>query len=175
MENIQLLHATLEQQETSSNFIETLEKITSIISELSSICYEYKNIDNKSMNRYLFLLDENSESYVFKDIQEIGVGYSEEFVSLLLRVVPENESYFRPHFNYDGYDYKYKMFLLYSSNIYVSFVQIDIGIYVVMGTNLRRSGFGRINDRLKKNENIFKKISEAIKNSSIREEVLAYP
>ena len=174
MENIQLLHATLEQQETSSNVIETLEKITSIISVLSSICYKYKVIDDKSTNRYIFLLDKNYEPYIFKDIQEIGVGYSEEFVSLLLRVVPEKESHFKPHFNYDGYDYKYKMFWLASSNIYVSFVEIDIGIYVIMGTSLRRNDFDRVNNRLKNHENSIKEFKAAIADPCKRDQVLAF-
>lgn len=157
--------------ETNQDDLEYLQnEIPNIINELSIICNKYTIQNNESTNKFIFLLNKNNIPYISEDINSIDQSYRKSIYSLIQKIDKQNQSSFRKIlFNEELI---YNMYEVGNQRIHISFVEIDSGIYVIIGTNIIRHGYKEFNQRLKTNQSIIKKYEEIVKNPKTRNEIL---
>ena len=66
----------------------------------------------------------------------------------------------------------YNMYEVINTRAHIAFVEIDAGIYMIMGADIPRNGYKELNNRLKANQEIIKQIEIAIKNPQTRNDML---
>lgn len=170
----------IEELQTILNMLETetneedkeylLNEIPSIISELSLICDRYTIENKESTNRFIFLLNKNNIPYITEDIDSLDSSYKKAIYSLIPKINKPNESYFRKVLNNE--ELSYNMYEVTSQRAHIAFVEVDAGIYVIIGANIPRHGYKELNNRLKANQLVIKKIEEIVKNPETRNQIL---
>ena len=68
----------------------------------------------------------------------------------------------------------YNMYEVLNRRAHILFVEVDAGIYVIIGANTPQNGYKELNQRLKTNQLCIKKIEELIKEPTTREQILKY-
>lgn len=169
LEDIQTIFDMLNEELSLNNKDELLRDLSNIISNISIICDKYKVIDNSNINRFLFLLNKDNIPYIYEDINSIDQSYRKSISSIISRINPLNKSNFKPlknnKLNYQMYEYI-------SSNIRVIFIEIDMGIYIIIGADKVRTNSEVFSNRLKLNEKVIKEIHSLIKNMDTRNSLL---
>lgn len=170
----------IEEIQTTLQFLETttdnddkeylLAEIPSIIEQLSIICARYKVEDNQSTNNLVFLKDKNEIPYIVSDIEALDSVYKKSIYALINKINPSNSSQFRKILSNEPL--AYNMYEVISPRAHVAFIEIDCGIYVIMGANIPRNGYKELNNRLKANTSTLKQLESLIKNQSSRNQIL---
>lgn len=166
IEEIQTILQFLEEEPDE----ELLSEIPIIIEQLSIICNRYKDNDTLSTNHLLFLQNKNQMSYIFEDIDSLDPIYKKAIYSLINKIKPENKSQFRKILINEPLPYS--MYEVISPRAHVAFVEIDAGIYVIMGANIPRSGYKELNNRLKAHIKELETIETIVKNPNTRNQIL---
>ena len=134
------------------------------------ICNRYKVENNQSTNNLIFLLNKNEIPYIINDIDSLDSIYKKSIYSLINKINPDNKSQFRKILSNEPL--AYSMYEVISPRAHVAFIEIDCGIYVIMGADIPRSGYKEFNNRLKLNTNTLKKLELLIKNQDTRNQIL---
>lgn len=163
LENIQTIFDMLNEELSLRDKDELLRDLSNIINNLSIICDKYKVIDNDTLNRFLFLLNKDNVPYIYEDINSLDQSYSKSISSIISRINPLNKSNFKPikssRLNYQMYEYV-------SSNVRVIFIEIDIGIYIIIGADKVRTSNEIFSNRLRNNSGFIKQIECLVKSGN---------
>ena len=170
IEELQTILQFLETESNNDDKEYLLSEIPTIIEQLSMICNRYKVENNQSTNNLIFLLNKNEIPYIINDIDSLDSIYKKSIYSLINKINPDNKSQFRKILSNEPL--AYSMYEVISPRAHVAFIEIDCGIYVIMGADIPRSGYKEFNNRLKLNTNTLKKLELLIKNQDTRNQIL---
>lgn len=170
IEEIQTILQFLETTTNNDDKEYLLTEIPTIIEQLSIICARYRVEDNQSINTLVFLTDKNEIPYIASDIDALDSVYKKSIYALINKINPRNSSQFRKILSNEPL--AYSMYEVISPRAHVAFIEIDCGIYIIMGANIPRNGYKELNNRLKANTDTLKKLELLIKNKSTRNEIL---
>lgn len=170
LEELQTILQMLESESNEENRQYLLNEIPDIIEQLSLICSRYTITDEKSTNRFIFLLDKNGIPFIFNDMENLEQTNQKAIYPLMTKIHQDNQSQFKKvMFNEP---LSYNMYEVLNRRAHLSFVEVDAGIYVIIGADIPRNGYKELNQRLKANQLAIKRIEEAIKNPETREQIL---
>ena len=150
---------------------ESLKEISNIIGNVSLICDKYDNRNVLSTNRYIFLLNKDGNPYICDDLSSLDRGQRSPITSLIGRISPDSVSKF--NVVHSNLKMQYRMQEYLTGNGHVAFVEVDAGIYVIIGANVPRQGYDVFNNRLRANQEIVKQIEAVVKNPNTRNKILA--
>lgn len=170
LEEIQIILEMFKEDISDDDREYLLNEISKLIKELSLICNKYILDDNNSKNRYIFLLDKNGVPYIYDDIDSLDISYKKAIVSLVSRIIPDNVSRF--DLIHNNYNLQYRLNSFSTSKTHIAFVEIDAGIYLIIGADIIRNGYDKFSNRLKSNQLIIKQFEMLIKGLDTRNELL---
>ena len=170
IEELQTILNMLEKETIKENKDYLLSEVPTIIEGLSLICDRYTIEKQVSVNKLIFLTNKEGNPYIFDDIDSLDSNYKKAIYSLIPKIEKENQSQFRKVLNNE--ELLYSMYEVTSSRGHVAFVEVDSGIYVVVGANIPRNGYKALNNRLRANQLLIKKIETLVKNPETRNEIL---
>lgn len=170
IEELQTILALLETETNEENKEYLLNEIPNIIGELSLICDKYNQEDIDSENRFIFLLNKDNVPYIYEDIDSLDPIYRKAINSLIPKIDKTNQAQFRKILNQE--ELAYNMYEVISPRAHVAFVEIDSGIYVIIGANIPRNGYRELNNRLKANQVLLKQMESIVKNPECRNQLL---
>lgn len=173
IEELQTILSLLETETDEDNKEYLLSEIPNIIGELSQICSKYtEDVEsNISSNRFIFLLNKEGIPFIEEDINSLDASYRKAICALIPKIHEDNKSQFRKIQTQDQFDYN--MYEVITQRAHVAFVEIDAGIYVIIGANIPRNGYKELNNRLKANQVTILKIQSTIKNPETRNQFLS--
>lgn len=170
IEELQTILSMLETETEEENINYLLSEIPNIIEQLSLICSKYE-IENKiSSNRFIFLLDKENTPYIYSDIDSIDPSYKKAIYSLIPKIDKSNQSQFKKILHSE--QLLYNMYEIKTQRGHVAFIEIDTGIYLIIGANIPRNGYKELVNRLKANQEIIQEIESIVKNPEKRNEIL---
>ena len=170
IEEIQTILQFLEAATDDEDKEYLLAEIPTIIEQLSIICNRYKIEEQQSKNNLIFLKNKNEIPYILDDIDSLDSTYQKAIYSLINKINPDNQSQFRRILSNEPLPYS--MYEVISPRAHVAFVEVDAGIYVIIGANIPRNGYKELNNRLKANAKTIKEIETLIKDPNTRNQVL---
>lgn len=170
IEELQTIFNMLEENLSEEDRKYLLNDITNIIVQLSQICDKYSAKDYKSSNKYIFLLNKDNIPYIIEDINLLYPIYKKAIYSLIPKIDKINQSQFKKILSNE--QLPYIMYEVYSPKAHIAFIEIDYGIYVIVGANIARTGYKKLINRLKSNQSILQNIEDNIKNSQTRNQIL---
>lgn len=170
IEELQTIFNILEENLSEEDRKYLLNDITNIIVQLSQICDKYSAKDNKSSNKYIFLLNKDNIPYIIEDINSLDPIYKKVIYSLIPKIDKINQSQFKKILSNE--QLPYIMYEVHSPKAHIAFIEIDYGIYVIVGANIARTGYKELINRLKSNQSILQNIENSIKNSQTRNQIL---
>lgn len=170
IEELDTISTMLENETDEDNKKYLLNDVPSIMRELSIICNRNINEEKLSDNNLIFLINKNNIPYLCEDIGTIDSSYKKSIYSLIAKINKNNQSQFQKVLSRETLSYN--MYEVLSSKCHVAFVEIDSGIYVVMGTNTAGNGYKELVNRLKANTLVLKEIENIVKNPNTRNQIL---
>ena len=169
LEDIQIICDMLNEDLSFEDRKELLDELSRLINKLSLICDKYNKFDNKSLNKYIFLLNKDNIPYIYEDIKCLEKDKRKIVKSVISRINPSNKSNFKPIKNNK---LSYQMYKYSASNIDVYFLEVDIGVYIIIGTSRVISSNDIFINRLKLNVELIKKMENLLKNINVRNDLL---
>lgn len=170
IEELQTILEMLEAETNEDNQNYLLEEIRTIISELSEICNKYTKEDTQSTNKFIFLLNKDNIPYICDDKDTLDSPYKKAINSLISKIDKANQSQFRKILNNEQLEYN--MYEVCSHRGHVAFVEINSGIYVIIGANIPRNGYRELQNRLKANQELIQQLENIVKNPETRNQIL---
>jgi len=170
IEELQTISSMLETENNEQDKQYLLQDVPTIIEQLSIICDKYNINNQESTNKYIFLLNKNGVPYIYDDIEELEQIYQKAIYSLISKIDKSNQAQFRKIISNEPL--LYNMYEVINPRAHIAFVEIDAGIYVIIGANIPRNGYKEFNNRLKANQTLIQQIEYAIKNKDTRNDIL---
>lgn len=170
IEEMQTILSMLEVETDLENKEYLLSEIPSIIEQLSLICDRYEEKDNTSTNKFIFLTNKNLVPYIYEDLESLDCSYKKFVNTLISKIDKQNQASFRKILVNETLDYT--MYEVISPKAHVAFVEITSGVYVIVGTDVTRSGYDKLVNRLKANQTTIKEFEQLIKNPETRNKIL---
>ena len=170
LEELQTILEMLETETNTQNQQYLLAEIPNIIEQLSIITSKYTKTDYKTTNRFIFLLDKFGIPFIFKDMEEFEQTNKKAICTLMDKINQAYASQFRKVLYHENL--LYNMYEVLNRRAHILFVEVDAGIYVIIGANTPQNGYKELNQRLKTNQLTIKKFEELIKDPSTREQIL---
>ncbi|MBQ2872607.1 MAG: hypothetical protein IJE89_01245 [Bacilli bacterium] len=170
IEELQTILEFLETEQEEENKEYLLNEIATIIEQLIIICNRYKIDNGKSSNRLIFLTSKNGIPFIEEDIKSLDSTYEKAIISLINKISPENQSHFRKILNNEPLPYH--MHEVISPRAHVAFIEIETGIYIVIGANIPRNGYKELINRLLVNTKEIERIENLIKNPDMKNQLL---
>lgn len=170
IEELQTILALLEAETSEENKAYLLNEIPTVIGELSLICDKYNEKDTDSQNRFIFLLNKDNVPYIYEDIDSLDSVYRKAINALIAKIDKTNQTQFRKILTQE--ESAYNMYEVISPRAHVAFVEIDSGIYVIIGANIPRNGYRELNNRLKANQALLKQMEKTVKKPEYRNQLL---
>ena len=170
IEELHTISSMLESENDEENKEYLLNEIPNILEQLSLICSRHTIESDKSTNRFIFLLNKNGIPFIYDDIEALEQINQKATFSLINKIDKTNQSQFRKIISNEPL--LYNMYEVINQRTHIAFIEIDAGIYVIIGADIPRSGYKELNNRLKANQNVIKEIEIAIKNPETRNKIL---
>lgn len=170
IEELQTILEFLETEVDAKNKEYLLNEIATITEQLVIICNRYKTDNEQSQNRLIFLTSKNGISFFEEDLNSVDSTYEKSILSLISKINPENKSHFRKVLNNEPLPYN--MHEVMSQRAHIAFIEIDNGIYIIIGADIPRNGYKEIINRLILNVKEIERIEDLIKNPDIKNQLL---
>jgi len=144
--------------------------------EVSDLIIKIEEVVNKygeeklSENTILFLLDENMVPYIKQDSELLDGSFYKMVCNGIKKIRKDNQSNFRLVMTNDNISYR--VYDILSSKIHLSFIEIDSGIYVLIGCDVISHGYEDIVKRAHSHESEIKELELLVKNDNSRNRVL---
>jgi len=160
----------IEEVNSEDDKNEILSEIELLLSGLRDILGKY-NVEEKSQNNILFLVNENEVPYLKIDSDNLDGSFYKMVCSGIRKIRKDNQGNCRLVMTSDNMPYR--AYDILSSKVHISFIEIDSGIYVILGVDAVSQGYEEIVKRVINNENELKRIEGLVKNETTRNSVLA--
>lgn len=170
LEELQTIIQMLETETNENDIQYLLSDIPNIIVQLQTICDRYAIKDDKTTNKFIFLQNKNGIPYIYDDIDTLEQTSKKAVCALFTKIDTYDKSQFRRVLSNE--QLPYSMYEVINNRAHISFIEIDAGIYLIVGADIPRNGYKEFNNRLKSNLATIKQIEETVKNPSTREKIL---
>ena len=164
----------LSQEEMDENEYKVEEifiyaQLDEVLDSLRNILCKYDE-EVISENTILFLLDENMVPYVRKDSDLLDGSFYKMVCNGIRKIRKDNQSNFRLVMTNDNISYR--VYDILSSKIHLSFIEVDSGIYVLIGCDVASHGYEDIVKRAIYHESEIKELERLVKDENTRNSVL---
>ena len=171
LEELQTILDMIESTDNKEDKEYLLNDIPDIINELSIICDKYTKENKESTNNLIFLPNKDGIPYIYEDIDSLDSSYNKIIYSLLSKINKQNESYFKKVLNNE--ELPYNLHEVRTPRAHIAFIEIDSGIYLIIGANISRTGYKELINRLIATQQTIKQIENTVKNPQTRNQILA--
>ena len=144
-------------------------EISELIAKIEEVVSKYSK-SVISENTILFLLDENMVPYVRKDSDLLDGSFYKMVCNGIRKIRKDNQSNFRLVMTNDNISYR--VYDILSSKIHLSFIEVDSGIYVLIGCDVASHGYEDIVKRAIYHESEIKELERLVKDENTRNSVL---
>jgi len=157
--------------------VNTQEEKEELFLEAETVLYDLKNIlckytkEAKCENNIMFLLNENEVPYLKKDSDNLDGSFYKMVCSGIRKIRKENQGNFRLVMTNDNIPYR--TYDILSSKVHISFIEIDSGVYLIIGVDAVNQGYENIVRRVIYNEMEIRKLEMLVKNDNTRNRVLS--
>jgi len=148
---------------------EILAEINKLLFYIRNILINY-NKEEKIENNIVFLLDDDEVPFVQTDACNLDGSFFKMICAGIRKIRKDNQGNFNLIMTQEEMDYR--VYDVVSSKTHIFFVQIDSGIYLVVGCDVCGHGYKDIIRRVINNGKKIKEIEELIKNNNTRSNIL---
>ena len=145
-----------------------MEEKKNIMLALNDFNNRHEKTEIISLNNLIFL-DKDNSTYLAYDLDKLGT-VPRNIGALLSKINKDNQRNFRRVIT--GSDLEYTPYEIFSNGISIFFVEVDAGIYVVIGCASVGSSYRKIINRVRGTQVLLKEIEETVKNPKIRNKLL---
>ena len=147
-----------------------MAEVPTHIELLESICVKYDSCEKESTNNLIFLCDQNEVPFILKDIEGLDGSCNKSVAPLFNKVIPANKGYFRKVLTSENLDYN--LYEVFNGKTHLIFVEVDAGIYVLIGADSLGNGYKELVNRFKANLHIISAIEMQVKDPIARNKIL---
>lgn len=164
LDDIKIILDMLNEELYSSEKDELLNELNMCINNLELICNKYNET-----SKYIFLLNKDNNPYILDDIKNLDKSYDYDIKSLIYSINSDNRSNFIAIKNNK---LKYQVYKYLSSKLKIVFLEIDSGIYLIMGIDKINGVEDKIINRLRFNVRNIELMEKILKDMNARDNLL---
>lgn len=171
LDDLKTVGDILEETQDEEDKIYLEAEVSDLIIKIEEVISKYLDKE-ESENTILFLLDENEVPYLKLDSDLLDGSFYKMVCNGIKKIRKDNQSNFRLVMTNDNISYK--VYDILSSKLHLSFIEIDNGIYLLLGADVVSRGYDSIIRRASNHEKTIQYFETLVKDGNTRNAILSH-